>query len=162
MLAEKRNLNPGQMFALSARLYSLGAKDESVYWFYHGQYRARLFRRALRDYNSVRGRIGNKAFELWSAYSAFMQLNGTYLNGYAGCDLDKWLLVIRKVQHENKEVPALNRIFENVLFKSKDEWSDINSNVSTGMDGLIERLEEMRPKWKQLRAKNKVDEKYCN
>lgn len=162
MLAERHTLNPGQMFALSARLYSLGAKDEGVYWFYHGQYRARLFHRALKDYSSVRGRIGNKTFELWSVYNTFMKLNGTYLNGYAGCDIEKMLITIKQVRRENEKIPELDKIFSGVVFKSKEKWSGINSIVSIGMGEYIKRLEEMKPNWKKLRAQNRVDEKYCN
>jgi hypothetical protein len=157
MLREKDTLTPEQMFVASVRLYDLGKKDEAVYWFYEAEYRARLFVAAL----SQPGTIGNKGFELKHAYGAFMQLAGTEINGYAGCDPDKWLGVLKKVKNTNLRSPNLQQIFPGVAFVEKEKWDTLNNQVSSGMDGLSRFIEQSKPTWKQKRAANNADEKYC-
>src|SRR5262249_19789299 len=43
MAQQRDKLTPEQMFVLAIRLYDLGEKDNSVYWFYEAQFRAKLF-----------------------------------------------------------------------------------------------------------------------
>ncbi|HEX5810269.1 MAG TPA: hypothetical protein VFY25_16480, partial [Anaerolineales bacterium] len=47
MAQHRDRLTPEQMFVLAIRLYDLGEKDSSVYWFYEAQFRAKLFRESL-------------------------------------------------------------------------------------------------------------------
>ncbi len=157
MLREKDSLTPEQMFVASIRLYELGEKDKAVYWFYEAQYRARLFSSAIIQ----SGGIGDKSFELKQAYGAFQQLAGTELNGYAGCDPDKWLATLKKVKAGNKSSPDLAMIFPEVRLVEKEKWNSLNSEVSSGMDGLSKYIEQSKPTWKQQRAANNADEKYC-
>lgn len=158
MLTEKDTLTPEQMFVASIRLYELGKKDEAVYWFYEAQYLARIFVNATKN----AGGLGNKGFELKHAYGSFLQLAGETINGYAGCDPDKWIATLKKVNKNNQKTPNLDLIFPGVSFVEKETWDGIRKRNSEGMEGLIGSIEQSKPTWKQQRATNNQDEKYCN
>ena len=118
MKEEVATLPAISMFVAAARLYSLGYRDESMYWFYAAQYRARLFQ-ALLEQSKVGG-LGSTAFELKSAHSAFGQTLGEYVNGYAGCDQFKWMAVLSQVQAENVTIPEFTKIYPLISFIPSD------------------------------------------
>jgi len=100
-------LNFPETYVAAIRLYDLGFRKESIYWFYSAQYRGRLFA-SLIDRDKM-GSIGNRGFELFQAQNAFQQLVGPYVNGYAFGDIDQLVPIIEKVQREGKTVPDLTR-----------------------------------------------------
>jgi hypothetical protein len=159
MRENKALLTPEQMYVAAIRLYEYSAKDEATYWFYEAQFRMRLFLAAL-DKDKIGG-IGSKAFELESAYGAFYQLAGPYFNGYAGCDLDNWIRIIHTVQNNNKTSPDLSTIFPDVSFMPKDGWQALNDETSSGMNQLVDYIEQNRSTWKQQRDVNNLDEIFC-
>src|SRR5215216_4687735 len=95
MAGKKDTLTPEQMFVLAIRLYDLGEKDNSVYWFYEAQFRAKLFLKTLDI--THRGSIGELSSGLLGSYEAFTKLAGDYINGYAGCDVDNWVKIAKTV-----------------------------------------------------------------
>ena len=74
-------LNFPETYVAAIRLYDLGYRKESIYWFYSAQYRGRLFG-SLIDPQKM-GSMGAPGFELFQAQNAFQQLVGPYINGYA-------------------------------------------------------------------------------
>ena len=72
MAQQKDDLTPEQMFVLAIRLYDLGEKDNSVYWFYEAQFRAKLFRESL-DADHIAG-ISELSSGLLASYDAFTEL----------------------------------------------------------------------------------------
>src|SRR5262245_32489980 len=80
-------LNFPETYVAAIRLYDLGFRKESIYWFYAAQYRGRLFA-GLIDRDKM-GSIGAPGFELFQAQNAFQQLVGPYINGYAFGDIDQ-------------------------------------------------------------------------
>lgn len=74
-------LNFAEVYVAAIRLYDLGFRKESIYWFYSAQYRGRLLA-ALVDREKM-GSMGAPGFELVQAQNAFQQLVGPYINGYA-------------------------------------------------------------------------------
>jgi hypothetical protein len=96
-------LNFGETYVAAIRLYDLGFRKESIYWFYSAQYRGRLFA-SLIDRDKM-GSMGNPGFELFQAQNAFQQLVGAYINGYAFGDIDQLVPIIERVQREGKVVP---------------------------------------------------------
>src|SRR5207237_8033998 len=72
-------LNFPETYVAAIRLYDLGFRKESIYWFYSAQYRGRLFA-TLIDHEKM-GSVGNAGFELFQAQNAFQQLVGPYING---------------------------------------------------------------------------------
>ena len=60
------NLPVEAMYVISIRLYDLGLKDDSVYWFYSAQFRHRLFFCIINE--KKMGSLGSVTFELYHAY----------------------------------------------------------------------------------------------
>ena len=94
-------LNFADTYVAAIRLYDLGFRKESIYWFYSAQYRGRLFA-SLIDRDKM-GSMGDPGFELFQAQNAFQQLVGPYINGYAFGDIDQLVPIIERVQRrENR------------------------------------------------------------
>ena len=83
-----------ELYVIAIRLYDLGYRKESIYWFYSAQYRGRQFS-ALLDQSHV-GEIGSAGFELLQAQNAFYQLVGPYINGYAFGDVDGLVQIVER------------------------------------------------------------------
>ena len=159
MAYQKEKLTPEQMFVLSIRLYDLGDKENSVYWFYEAQFRAHLFVNSL-DPTRIGG-IGDPAFELRAAYIAFMELAGGYINAFAGCDLDKWIDTAKMVKNDNPKPPELDNIFPKVAFVDSDQWQQINNDVAAGLDDLANYISDNKEYIKSERAANNLDAQFC-
>src|ERR1043166_8161247 len=123
-------LNFPEAYVAAIRLYDLGFRKESIYWFYSAQYRGRLFA-TLIDQEKM-GSIGNAGFELFQAQNAFQQLVGPYINGHAFGDIDQLIPIIERVQREGKIVPDLTKIYPRVAFKPKPEWDAGNKGLNEG------------------------------
>jgi hypothetical protein len=147
------------MFVAAIRLYDQGARDEAVYWFYSAQYRAKLFHAAVDP--RTRGGLGAEAFERQQAYGAFRELAGSFINGYAGCDFDRWAGAIEKVAREGKAVPELARIYPRVGFLPREEWADKNTEIRSGLVKFGEYLRTHQAELKAIREKNGMDERFC-
>src|SRR5437773_7377722 len=105
-----------ELYVAAIRLYDLGYRKESVYWFYSAQYRGRQFG-VLLDQTKM-GNIGSPGFELLHAQNAFYQLVGTYINGYAFGDMDGFVKVVERVQQEGRKIPDLEAAYPGVTFKN--------------------------------------------
>ncbi|PYK17848.1 MAG: hypothetical protein DME56_14420, partial [Verrucomicrobia bacterium] len=128
-------LNFPELYVAAIRLYDLGFRKDSIYWFYSAQYRGRLFA-TLIDQNKM-GSIGNAGFELFQAQNAFQQLVGPYINGYAFGDIDQLVPIIERVQREGRVVPELTKIYPGVVFKPKSEWDAGNKGLNEGLTKLL-------------------------
>lgn len=148
------------MYVAAVRLYDLGQRDEALYWFYSAQYRARLFQGVL-DESKVGG-IGDPAFELRSAHGAFQQLVGEYLNGYAGCDRDRWLAVLARVRHDNQTSPKLMASYPGIAFKPTTEWKAYNEAIGKGLGELADYLKANWATFEATRRENGTDKRFCN
>lgn len=159
MAKQKDALTPEQMFVLAIRLFDLGDNDNAVYWFYEAQFRAKLFQAALDPLQIAS--VGDPAFELPAAYSAFTQLSGEYINGYAGCDIDNWIRIATMVKDANPEPPELDKLFPGVAFVESGQWQSLNNQVADGLNGLIEYLSNNQESVKQQRESTNMDARFC-
>lgn len=159
MKQEMATLPAVSMFVAAARLYDLGYRDESVYWFYVAQYRARLFQ-ALLDPGKIGG-MGAPAFELKSAHNAFQQTLGEYVNGYAGCDQAKWVAVIGRVRTECTTVPDFAKIYPNVKFIPASGWTTKNTEMNAGLAQMATYLKAHGPEMQAARKQNGQDKQFC-
>jgi hypothetical protein len=155
---EREQLRPEVMYVTAIRLYDLGHKDEAVYWFYTAQYRARLFT-AILDKEETRS-IGSDAFELKQAYSAFHQLAGGYINGYAFGELDKLEKTLTQVVEEGKSLPKYGKLYPKVKFIPEDAWPEKNREVSRGLSELIGYAKTNAGWIKEQRKKSGIEGKY--
>jgi hypothetical protein len=151
-------LNFPETYVAAIRLYDLGFRKESIYWFYSAQYRGRLFA-TLIDQNKM-GSIGDPGFELFQAQNAFQQLVGPYINGYAFGDIDQLIPIIERVQREGKVVPDLTRIYPRVTFKPKPEWDAGNKGLNEGLTKLLITLKNEKASIKQQRIERGMEAKF--
>src|SRR5436190_9584931 len=142
-------LNFAETYIASIRLYDLGFRKESIYWFYSAQYRGRLFA-SLIDRDKM-GSMGDPGFELFQAQNAFQTLVGPYVNGYAFGDIDQLVPIIERVQSEGQVVPDLTKIYPRVTFKPKSEWDAGNQGLNEEMTKLLMSLKNEKASIKQQR-----------
>src|SRR3954447_23778681 len=151
-------LNFPETYVAAIRLYDLGFRKESIYWFYSAQYRGRLFA-TLIDQEKM-GSIGNPGFELFQAQNAFQQLVGPYINGYAFGDIDQLVPIIERVQKEEKTVPDLTKIYPRVTFKPKSEWDAGTKGLNEGLTKLLLTLKNEKASIKQQRIEHGMEAKF--
>jgi hypothetical protein len=160
MARQREILTPEQMFVLAIRLYDLGEKDNSLYWFYEAQFRAKLFRVSL-DADHIAG-VSETSAGLLASYDAFTKSAGEYINGYAGCDVDNWVKIAKLVKDDNLTPPALDKIFPESVFVERSQWQGINDEVGAGLGVLIDRLSQTKEAIRQQREAKNLDARYCN
>ena len=151
-------LNFAEVYVAAIRLYDLGFRKDSIYWFYSAQYRGRLFA-TLIDRDKM-GSIGNAGFELFQAQNAFQQLVGPYINGYAFGDIDRLIPIIERVQSEGKALPDLTKIYPRVIFKPKSEWDEGNKGLNEGLTKLLLTLKNEKASIKQQRIEHGMEAKF--
>src|SRR5213596_501328 len=147
-----------ELYVAAIRLYDLGYRKESVYWFYSAQYRGRQFG-VLLDQTKM-GSIGSPGFELLHAQNAFYQLVGPYINGYAFGDMDGLVKIVERVQKEGRRIPDLEAAYPGVTFRNKSEWPSANADLADGMNQLISMLKEKNDDIKRHRVERGVEEKF--
>jgi len=146
------------MYVAAIRLYDLGFRKESIYWFYSAQYRGRLLA-TLIDQEKM-GNMGDPGFELFHAQNAFQQLVGPYINGYAFGDIDQLIPIIERVQKEGKTVPDLTKIYPSVIFKKKSEWDAGNKGLNEGLTKLLMTLRDQKETIKQQRIERGMEARF--
>jgi len=152
------SLNFPEVYVAAIRLYDLGFRKESIYWFYSAQYRGRLLA-TLIDQEKM-GSIGSTGFELFQAQNAFQQLVGPYINGYAFGNIDQLIPIIERVQREGKVVPDLTKIYPGVAFKPKPEWDAGNNGLNEGLTKLLMTLKNEKTSIKQQRIEHGMEAKF--
>ena len=151
-------LNFAEVYVAAIRLYDLGFRKESIYWFYSAQYRGRLFA-SLIDRDKM-GSMGDPGFELFQAQNAFQQLVGPYINGYAFGDIDQLIPIIERVRKEGKVVPDLTKIYPRATFKPKSEWDAGNKGLNDGLTKLLMTLKAQKASIKQQRIEHGMEAKF--
>jgi hypothetical protein len=147
------------MYVAAIRYYDLGRKDEAVYWFYSAQFRARLFQSILPDDTSKA--VGGDAFEAISAYTAFNQLAGEYINGYAFGDVQKLKATLQTVCSESQEtMPQFTAIYPKVSFIPESSWPGKRKEIAAGLTGLVDTITQHGDEIKAERQKNGIEGKY--
>jgi len=147
-----------EVYVAAIRLYDLGFRKESIYWFYSAQYRGRLFA-TLVDREKM-GTIGSPAFELVQAANAFQQLVGPYINGYGFADIDLLSQIIARVQNENRTVPDLEKVYPGIEFKPRSVWDAGNAGLNDGLTKFLAMLKDQKASLKNTRAENGTEAKF--
>jgi hypothetical protein len=148
-----------ELYVAAIRLYDLGYRKESVYWFYSAQYRGRQFGTLLDQ--SRMGSIGSAGFELLQAQNAFYQLVGPFINGYAFGDIDGLVKIVERVQKEGRKIPDLEAAYPGVTVKNKSEWKSANTELADGMGKLVTMLKEQKNDIRRQRVEQGVEEKFA-
>jgi hypothetical protein len=95
-----------------------------------------------------------------TAQTAFYQLVGTYINGYAFGDTDGLVKVVETVQKEGRNIPDLQAAYPGVTFKNRNEWPSANAELADGMNQLISMLKEKKDDIKRQRVERGVEKKF--
>ncbi len=151
-------LNFAETYVAAIRLYDLGFRKESIYWFYSAQYRGRL-PATLIDRDKM-GSMGDPGFELVQAQNAFQQLVRPYINGYAFGDIDQLVPIVERVQKEGQAAPDLTRIYPRVTFKPKSEWEAGNKGLNEGLTKLLMSFKNEKASIKQQRIERGMEAKF--
>jgi hypothetical protein len=145
------------IYVTAIRLYDLGHKDESVYWFYTAQFRHRVFISIIDQEQA--GGIGDEGFELTQAYNSFFQLAGPYFNEYAFGDLKQLEKTLEKVIKEGKSLPKYGEIYPKVKFSPEKTWATQNADVSKGLSGLIDNIKKNSTSIKEKRKAEGLEDR---
>jgi hypothetical protein len=146
------------LYVGAIRLYDLGYRNESVYWFYTAQYRGRLFA-TLADPTRM-GTMGDPAFELAAAQASFFELAGPGINGYAFGHPNELAGIVERVRRENRTVPNLRAIYPGVAFKSPSRWAGENAELNAGMDKLVAMLQHQGGALRRQREQNGLEARF--
>lgn len=161
MKAHWQQLSFPELYVGAIRLYDLGYRNDSVYWFYTAQYRGRQFGAFLDPVKA--GGIGDPGFELRSANAAFMQTAGTWINGYAFGNIDGLVAIIRRVQREGeRQIPNVRAIYPHVAFIQRSAWPAANTELADGMNGFVAYLQQQRDAIEQQRAANGTQARFSH
>lgn len=91
-------ISPMTMFVLAARLYDVGEREASVFWFYAAKDR-RAAARTIGKPEAVSGAV--------VACESFSELMGPTINGFAFCDIEKQLATLKRAAEWTAKNPYL-------------------------------------------------------
>lgn len=153
VLDEPELVTPMTMFALSARAYDLGLRDESVFWFYNGKYRLMTVSDVL-----------NLPKTTMAEYGAFHKLVSQFVLPYAFCDtnkaqatMDKSLAWVKAHPYQAlfvEKLPAKQKDRKSALAKSEQE---LTAYVKKSQDYINTNNAELQAQ----RKANGTDVKFC-
>lgn len=143
------------MFALSARAYDFGLRDEAVKWFYRGQNRLIT---ALYVLDLDKLTVSNN--------TAFGQLVGQHVNPYAFCDLNKQHKEAQDAIDWVKNHPYQTVFLPQLPSKYPDRKQALKEAEAKLDARLIEQDRyfanpENKAKWEKERQDNLVNERFC-
>jgi hypothetical protein len=159
ILANPKLVTPMTMMVLSIRLYDIGMRDDSVFWFYVAKDRFVT----LADVVDVKAG-GLTGVE--DAVKSFAVLAGPFVNGYAFCDIAKQGELRRKALEWVEKNPYGAMFMDRLPAKGGDR----NAALARSMAGIKSNAEKERayfadPKnlasFMAQRKTSQMDEKFC-
>ena len=157
--AKPQLITPMTMMVLAIRLYDVGLRDDSVFWFYAAK------DRYLALSNVVDVEAAGLS-EVESAIGAFAELAGPVINGYAFCDLKKQEATELSAIEWTEANPYQVILMDTLPAKAGDR----ETNLKAAIDHLNENAAKARayfddPKnladFNQKRKENGADAKFC-
>jgi hypothetical protein len=146
------------LYVLSVRLFDLGMKDESFYWFHTAKTRAKIFSEML-DPKWI-GTIGSVAFERKQLFIAFNQMVGIYINGYGFNDVEKGAAVIEKVKDEVKFIKPYNNVYKTMLFLPDTSIIALKDKKEKELEESITYYRTHKDELKKKRIEAGIQDKY--
>lgn len=159
ILADPKLVTPMTMMVLSIRLYDIGMRDDSVFWFYVAKDRFIT----LADVVDVRA--GSLA-QAEDAVKNFAVLAGPFVNGYAFCDIAKQGELRRKALEWVEKNPYGAIFMDRLPAKTSDRNAALaRSLADIKVSAEKERAYFADPKnvatFAAQRKTNQMDEKFC-
>jgi hypothetical protein len=159
ILADPKQVTPMTMMVLSIRLYDIGMRDDSVFWFYVAKDRFIT----LADVVDVQaGGLAQAAV----AVKDFAVLAGPFVNGYAFCDITKQGELRRNALEWVEKNPYGAMFMDRLPAKSSDRNAALaRSLADIKVSAEKERAYFADPKnvatFAAQRKTNQMDEKFC-
>jgi hypothetical protein len=159
ILADPKLVTPMTMMVLSIRLYDIGMRDDSVFWFYAAKDRFIT----LADVVDVKA--GGLA-GVEDAVKNFAVLAGPFVNGYAFCDIAKQGELRRKALEWVEKNPYGAMFMDRLPAKGNDRNAALARSLADIKVGAEkERIYFADPKnaatFAAQRKTNQMDEKFC-
>jgi hypothetical protein len=159
ILADPKLVTPMTMMVLSIRLYDMGLRDDSVFWFYVAKDR----------FVTLADVVDVKAGGLAQAEEAvrnFATLAGPFVNGYAFCDIAKQGELRRKALEWVENNPYGAMFMDRLPAKSGDRNAALTRSLADiKVNAEKERAYFADPKnvatFAAQRKSNQMDEKFC-
>lgn len=156
---DNRMISPMSMMVLAIRLYDIGERDDSVFWFYAAK------NRFLVLMNSVDA-DASALQEARHAMNAFVQLAGPYINSYAFCDPANQQAIARRALQWTKDNPY-GMLGDPRLTALP---GDLQTHIQKALDGLQQGIDQEAAQladpaflenFRAQRRANNVDEQFC-
>ena len=138
------------LYVMAIRLFDLNEKKPAAYWFYNAQFRTKVLNALLtQNPDYANNEIGNESFEKLSAYNAFTELAGPYINQELSQKPNEWVEIIDMVQKDmtNLDIRGFVNDFPKIADKIVNDHPEVLEKVNEGLsilkNILQENLEEM-------------------
>lgn len=159
ILADPKMITPMTMMVLSIRLYDIGMRDDSVFWFYAAKDRFLT----LADVVDIKA--GGLA-QVEDAVKNFAVLAGPFVNGYAFCDIAKQGELRRKALAWIEQNPYGAIFLDRLPAKSRDRNAALARSLAViKVNAEKERAHFANPKnvatFAAQRKTHQMDEKFC-
>ena len=151
-------LNFPEMYVAAIRLYDLGYRKESIYWFYSAQYRGRLFA-GLIDREKM-GSMGDAGLQLYQAQNAFQQLIGSYIKGYAFSDIDQLVPIVERVSERRENRARPNKDTSPHGIQTKVGMGCRNKGLNEGPTKLLVTVKNEKTSIKQQRIERGMEVRF--
>ena len=152
------NITIETLYILSIRLYDLGKKDESFYWFQTAKTRARIFIEMLNPKKI--GGIGSEAFELKQLFVSINNNVGVYINGYGFNDVEKGLSTYETVKNEVNAIQSYKDVYKKIKFLPDTELVNIKAEKEKELEGGLTYLKANKEAIVKQRIEAGIQDKY--
>jgi hypothetical protein len=154
--AAPASITPMTLMVLAIRLYDVGLRDESVFWFYAAKDRFATLAEVLEIYPTL-----SQAAE---QMTSFAELAGPTINGYAFCDLKKQKTARFSAVDWVEKHPYQAVFMERFPAKPGDRAANLRAAVAKIRKGAAEeavQIARSSAEFRKARRENGADEKYC-
>lgn len=163
-------MDPAILFGYSNYLYNKGEKDESVFFYYLAQYRARylisilkedipLDERFYKTSYKESGLVGDPVLigtiNRQDLYGVIMDGLGTVINQYAFGDVDKLIRTLDEVLIHIEKYPfEPDQLIDKKYLADRDQTVINNESVKSGFQAFMQEISDNKEYIKEERAKN--------
>ncbi|WP_373778071.1 hypothetical protein [Glaesserella sp.] len=153
--ADPAFVTPMTMYALAARAYDLGLRDEAVFWYYVGQSRLSMVDHVL-DLSKMS----------MAEYAGFDRLVGAVVNPYAFCRIEKQRELQLKAVNWVKSHPYQALFEASIPSKQQDRQKALADAINNLDKSLADTkayfdVAKNRAEFELQRQENKVDQRFC-
>lgn len=162
--SEPADVSPITMMVLASRLYDVGERNASVFWFYAAKDRFFTMRDVLEGYDKPAPFTPSGEFT--AAVGSFFQLAGSTINGYAFCNIENQQTLKKEAFNWVKENPYALLFEEKQKAKKSGRQELLKASILENEDKMNKESAYLRDpnnvsKLQDGRRDSGVDSKYC-